>query len=75
MNDRVILGQKYEDAITGFTGSATARTEYVFGTPKVRLEARAQTTGRQVAWFDESRLLSRAGARLASVSTPDDTVA
>lgn len=50
------LGQKYRDTITGYEGTATARTEYLGNSPSVRLE-RADETGKpEEEWFTESRL-------------------
>ena len=58
MNDRCKLGFVYEDLITGFKGTATARTEYLYGCVRVCLEPGGLIDGkpRAEAWFDEQRL-------------------
>ena len=55
----ITLGKKVKDGITGVTGIATARTEYLHGTPRVCVEPRVELNGKPVdlAWLDESRLM------------------
>jgi hypothetical protein len=54
----VKLGAKVTDSITGFSGIATARTEYLDGAAKVCVEAQELVDGKPVeAWFDEPRVV------------------
>jgi hypothetical protein len=64
----ITLGQKYQDGISGFTGLAVARTEYLHSTPVVGLAPFGITINGQlmkdsvsekpseIHWFDEARL-------------------
>ncbi len=59
----VMLGQKYRDTITGFVGTATARTDYLYGCVRVVLEGRGKE-GTPEEWvFDEQRLVTEAEGR------------
>lgn len=53
-----ILGNHYRDKITGFTGVATGRVEYITGCNQVLLAPAAGKDGtlRSAEWFDEQRL-------------------
>lgn len=52
------LGAKVTDSITGFTGIATARTEYLYGCVRVSVEPTELHEGKPVEaqYFDEQRL-------------------
>jgi hypothetical protein len=52
------LGMKMRDRITGFTGIATGRAEYISGCHQVLLNAKVKDDGSftGVEWFDEQRL-------------------
>jgi hypothetical protein len=52
------LGEKVTDSISGFSGIATARTEYLFGCVRVLVEPTALVDGKlaEGEWFDEQRL-------------------
>lgn len=54
----IILGSKVRDNITGFTGTATGRTEYMFGCARVMIETSEMKDGKPVdaLWFDEQRV-------------------
>jgi hypothetical protein len=52
---RAHLGEQYVDPVTGFTGIATARTEYLGLHVSVLLEARHPEKAVQ-HWFPEGRL-------------------
>jgi hypothetical protein len=55
----VQLGQKVVDCLTGFTGVATAKTEYLYGCVRVLVEpTELSTDGKPVEgiWLDEQRL-------------------
>jgi hypothetical protein len=57
----VHLGEEYVDSITGFQGTATARTEYLYGCVRVVLEGVGKD-GTPEEWvFDEQRLITPAG--------------
>jgi len=50
------LGTEVKDAITGFAGTITARTEYLTGGTRICVESKTLHEGRPVeAWFDEQR--------------------
>ena len=51
-----LLGKVYRDTVTGFTGMATARTEYLLDTPNVRLEAKTGQEDKKERWVGEARL-------------------
>lgn len=51
------LGSKYRDTISGFVGTATARTEYMHGCVRVLLEAEGYKPDDREQMFDEQRLV------------------
>ncbi len=55
----VRLGNVVKDEVTGFTGTATSRTEYLGGSTRVQVTAHALSDGRPVEdWFEEERLVT-----------------
>jgi hypothetical protein len=52
------LGDKAKDKITGFTGVAVAKTEYLTGCTRVSLQSQELHEGKPVDWqsFDEDQL-------------------
>ncbi|HET6908879.1 MAG TPA: hypothetical protein VFH54_06025 [Mycobacteriales bacterium] len=51
----VRLGERYEDTVTGYSGVAPSRTEYLHDAPSVRL-TRANTEGvPEDVWLPEGR--------------------
>jgi len=54
----VKLGSKVTDSITGFSGIATGRTEYLYGCVRVLVEPTEMKDGKPVEslWIDEQRL-------------------
>ncbi|SHE66548.1 hypothetical protein SAMN02745157_0666 [Kaistia soli DSM 19436] len=52
------LGNKVRDLVTGFTGIATARTEYLYGCVHISVTPTVDKDGKQAetAWFDEQRV-------------------
>jgi len=53
------LGSKVRDSLTGFSGIAIGRTEYMYGCARIAIEPdRLDTTGKpiDVQWFDEQRV-------------------
>jgi hypothetical protein len=54
----ITLGEKVTDRITGFTGVATARAEYLNGCVRIQIEPRVQEDGKlpEAQWIDEQRL-------------------
>jgi hypothetical protein len=56
---RCALGKKYKDAITGFEGVATQRTEYFEGCYRIGLQGPVDKDGKvpDVEYFDEPRLI------------------
>lgn len=54
--DRVILGEEYVDAITGYTGTATARNEIYGGLVSVKIERLDNSGSIEETWITESRL-------------------
>ena len=50
------LGTIVKDKETGFTGTVTARAEYLYDKPRVMVES-MDSTGRPIEWwYDESRV-------------------
>jgi hypothetical protein len=61
----VKLGDKVKDRITGFTGIATGRHEYLTGCTRITIEPQELKDGKPVAseWFDVQRVeVLKAGA-------------
>lgn len=56
------LGKKYRDEITGFEGTATARTDYLYGCVRVSLEGKGNDGEPQEWVFDEQRLVALDGS-------------
>lgn len=55
--ERVELGKKYRDSITGFEGVATAKTDFLYGCVRVLLEGvTSEEKNPEEFWFDEQRL-------------------
>ena len=53
----IVLGTKVSDCITGFTGIATARAEYLHDSPGVLVESFCGDGGKPTEqWISESRL-------------------
>lgn len=51
------LGKKVKDVVSGFTGTATARSEYLNGCVRYCVEALDKTNNSLTElWFDEQRL-------------------
>jgi hypothetical protein len=53
------LGSKVKDSITGFSGIATGRAEYLHGCARVLVEPQELKDGKPVEsqWLDEPRLV------------------
>lgn len=60
------FGLVYRDRITGFSGIATGRTEYISGCTQVLIAPRVDDNGafRESQWFDEQRLELMPGANV-----------
>ena len=58
MAKKIKLGSVYKDKVTGFTGTATARTEYLNGCVQFMLESRVEKEGEKPngLWVDEAQL-------------------
>jgi valyl-tRNA synthetase len=54
----VKLGSKVKDSLTGFTGIATARTEWLYGCTRIAIEPQELHDGKPIEtqWFDEQRV-------------------
>lgn len=61
-----ILGNRYRDVITGFTGVATGSVKYISGCNQVLLSPQVGLDGalRDPQWFDEQRLQQVDGVRI-----------
>jgi hypothetical protein len=62
----VKLGEQYTDTITGFTGIATARSEFLYGCVRVQLEMShhgKEYKPTEAQWFDEQRLIRDSAAQ------------
>lgn len=55
----VKLGNKVKDNITGFTGIATGRTEWLYGCARICIEPQELKDGKPIdsCWFDEQRVV------------------
>lgn len=54
----VRLGDVYRDTISGFVGTATARTVYLYSTPQIRLVAATGATGEEtMRWLEEAQVV------------------
>lgn len=55
---KIVLGRKYRDKISGFTGVATGYVNYITGCNQALLGPKAKDDGTlpQSHWFDEQRL-------------------
>jgi len=58
MEKELKLGKEMKDKITGFTGIATSKHEYLTGCTQYALQPKTQKDGKlaDVGYFDESRL-------------------
>jgi hypothetical protein len=52
----VTLGKQYQDSLTGFIGTATCRTTYLYGCVRVNLEGLQDGKVITEMYFDEQRL-------------------
>lgn len=54
------LGDKVKDPITGFEGTATAKTEWLYGCSRIAVQAQIDKDGKVpgLEWFDELQLES-----------------
>jgi len=56
--EKVELGTKVKDTVTGFTGTTTARCEYLHSTPRYCVEAQSYESKEPLEkWFDIGRLV------------------
>jgi hypothetical protein len=56
-SNKITLGSKVKDTITGFQGIATGRAEYLLADPSVLVEAPVGADNKSVdCWIKESRL-------------------
>lgn len=55
---RLVLGSKVRDSLTGFSGIATARTEWLYGCARIAIEPTELKDGKPIEpqWFDEQRV-------------------
>lgn len=73
---RIDLGSRYRDAVTGYTGVATSRTEYLQGCFRIQLE-RLDENGKPEGFaFDEPNLefvdVGVLGTRITDTGGPHD---
>lgn len=56
------LGHNYTDSVTGFSGIAIARIEYLTGCTQYQLQPKIDKDGKvpDSVWFDENRLSANA---------------
>ena len=69
----ITLGSVVRDSITGFSGIAVARTEWLYGCSRIGVEPAELRDGKPIEtqWFDEQRVVV-VEARLPAVS-PDSS--
>ncbi|MCJ7543672.1 MAG: hypothetical protein MUP47_03740 [Phycisphaerae bacterium] len=67
----ISLGSRVRDTITGFTGIAVGRTEWMWGYVRYAVEPKGLRDGKPVdaQWFDEPRLVVLAAKRVPSRPT------
>lgn len=53
----ITLGDRYRDTITGFEGTATSRSVFLFGCVRIQLEC-GNDGKAESEWFDEQRLVT-----------------
>ena len=61
----VTLGSIVVDSLTGFAGTATARTEFLYGCVRILVEPKELKDGKPVEgqWIDEQRLTAVSKAK------------
>jgi len=54
-----VLGESYKDLITGFTGIATAKIQYMTGCEQTAIKPRDLKDGKPMdeVWFDDQKLV------------------
>ena len=59
MQDRIKLGNRVKDSITGFSGIVTGRNEWLYGCEQVLIQPDKLKDGAPVKadWFDEQRVI------------------
>lgn len=53
--DKVVLGRKYTDKVTGFTGTATGKAEYLYDKPVIQVESLVDGVP-ESRWFNVERI-------------------
>jgi len=59
MNEKIELGAIVVDTVTGFTGIAVARAEYIYGSTRVEVQPTKLTSDGDMVkgkWIEETRL-------------------
>ena len=59
MNEKIELGAIVVDTVTGFTGIAVARAEYIYGSTRVEVQPVKLTSDGEMVkskWIEETRL-------------------
>lgn len=58
MDPTIKLGDRVEDPVSGFTGQANARCEYLHENNRIRVKSEALHDGKPIyVWFDEAELV------------------
>lgn len=70
----ITLGSKVQDTITGFTGVAVSRTQYLFGCVRVGIEPQEMKDGKPIEglYFDEQRLVELSEKTGYEVNEPNN---
>jgi hypothetical protein len=55
MGEKIELGSKVKDSVTGVIGTVTARVEYLYGSPRVMVEYAAEGKASEL-WCEENRV-------------------
>lgn len=68
----VKLGTVVTDAVSGFSGVATGRTEYLYGCIRIMVEPQGLHDGKPIEaqWFDEQRLTQKSPAKIGGPTAP-----
>lgn len=58
MSEKISLGEKVKDGITGFTGIVTSRTEYLHDNPSLGIQPLELKEGKpgETVWLAETRV-------------------
>ena len=74
MIDDILLDKVYRDRITGFEGTAVAKSEFLSGNKRVCLESGNNTCNSVEMWVDISRIEIVDGDRCVGFHSPPEEI-